>query len=1031
MFLTNISLKRPVFAFVVIISLITVGITGFINLGMNDMPETNIPYVMINVGLPGASPDQVEAKVTKRVEEAIGQISGVKHITSTVNEGSSMTTVEFEDTRTVESAAEDVRTKIDSIRGSLPDDTKEPVISKFDMDAMPIVSLAVTGDLGTRDMANLINDTIVPELNTVSGVGSITVYGSQDREIQIKLDKDKLAAYNLTTDQVVASLRSDNIDSPSGKVSDNSQEITLRTFGSIKKVDDFNNILVAARNGVEIRLGDVAEVVDSYEDRSSLSFWNGKECVGMDVVKQSGANTVTVADSIKQKLALMQTALPSGVKIEIVDDNSADIRSSVNNVEETMIEGCLLAVLVIFLFLRGLGSTAISAVALPTSIITTFAALKFMDFTINTMTLMGLSLSIGLLIDDAIVVIENIVRHMRMGKTPFEAAKEATSEISLAVMATTLTIVAVFLPMSTMSGMLGSFFKEFGLTIAFSVLVSLFVSFTLVPLLASRYLKHEEENPIRGRFGRFLVWFNLQIEYLALYYRRLLEWVLTNRKKTILVTVVLFFLSLATIPQMSMSFQPAEDMGKINVIARLDAGLTLDAALQKTKNLEEIVRKSSDVKDIYSTVTSDKVSLGVKLADKGQRNESADDIANQMRNELQRIPGIDLSVTGASKGMNTTGKNYILHIQGEDFDKLLAYSQQAKQVLARIPGAADVGISYKAGKPEAKIVVDRDAAADLGVSPIAVSNTLNTLFNGAVVGQYEAGNDRYDVRVRLADDQRRDLGSLGDIYLSSTNAGSGMIPLNRLTKDVYTTSSSTINRYDKSREVQVQANYVGITSSDLNAAFTSKLNSELKPAKGISFSMGGDQATMQESMMGLIQAVILGILFIFLILAAQFESWMDPLAIMFALPLAIIGAMIALYVTGAGLTMVGGIGIIFLLGLVTKNAILLVDFIKQRRHQGVERREAILEAGLIRLRPILMTTLAMIAGMLPSALALNTGSEFRQPMAIAIIGGLVSSTLLTLLVIPVVYTLLDDARSLLSRKLLKQPLASDASLAQS
>lgn len=1022
MFLTSISLKRPVFAFVVIIALIAVGVTSFINLGMNDMPETNIPYVMVSVGLPGASPDQVESKVTKKVEEAVGQISGVKHITSTINEGSSMTTVEFDDSRTVESASQDVRTKMDSIRASLPDDISDPVIMKFDMNSRAILSLVVTGDLATRDMSNLVNNTIVPELNTVTGVGSITAYGSQDREIQIKLDKEKLAAYNLTTDQVVASLRSDNIDSPSGTVNDSSSEITLRTYGSIKKVDDFNNILITTRNGVEIRVRDVAEVIDGYEDRSSVSYYNGKECVGIDIVKQSGANTVTVADNIKQKLAQIQTTLPSGVKIDVVDDNSDSIRSSVSNVEETMIEGCLLAILVIFLFLRGVGSTAISAVSLPTSIITTFAALKYMNFTLNNMTLMALSLSVGLLIDDSIVVIENIVRHLHMGKTPFQAAKEATSEISLAVMATTFTIVAVFLPMSTMGGMLGSFFKEFGLTIAFSVLVSLFVSFTLVPLLASRYVKHEEENQIKGRFGNFLTWFNLQFEYLAVYYRKFLGWVLSNRKKTIIITTVLFLLSLATIPLMSISYQPSQDKGTVNISANLDGGMTLDAALQKTKSIEEIVLKYPDVKTIYTTVKADKISVSARLIDKEDRAESSDDIAVKMRTELQKIPGLDLSVSGSSSGMGQ-GKSYTLHIQGENFDQLLEYSQKAKQVLAKIPGAVDVGISYKAGKPETQMVVDRDQAADLGVSPTTVSSTLSTLFNGVVVGQYEAGSDRYDVRVRLADEQRKNLDSFDGIYVSSTNAGTGMVSLDQVTKKVYTTSSSTINRYDKSREIQIEANYVGKSSSDLSSAFMGKLNTELQAPKGISLGTGGDQASMQESMMSLVQAVLLGILFIFLILAAQFESWMDPLAIMFALPLAIIGAMIALFVSGCGLSMVGGIGIVFLLGLVTKNAILLVDFIKQRRGQGIERREAILEAGLIRLRPILMTTLAMIAGMLPSALALSTGSELRQPMAIAIIGGLISSTLLTLLVVPVIYTLLDDLKGKLrSKKTVPEPV---------
>jgi len=1016
MFLTSISLKRPVFAFVVIIALLALGITGFRGLAINDMPEFDIPYCAVTITLPGASPDQVESKVTKKIEEAVGQISGVKHITSNVSEGYSVTIIEFDDKKSVDVAAQDVRTKIDGIRATLPDDAEEPVILKFDINAQAIISLAITGDLSALDMSQLVDDTIIPDLNTVSGVGSITSYGLQEREIQIKLDKEKLASFALTTDQVLNSLRSDNIDSPSGTVSDNSREITLRTYGSIKKVEDFNNILLATRNGTEIRVRDVAEVIDGFEDSSSISYYNDKQCIGLDIVKQSGTNTVAVAENIKKKISEMQTSLPTGVKIDVVSDNSTSIRDSVSNAEETMLEGCLLAVLVVFLFLRGAASTGISAISLPTSIITTFAALNFMNFTLNNMSLMGLSLAVGLLIDDSIVVIENIVRHLRMGKSPLQAAQEATAEISLAVMATTFTVVAVFLPMSMMSGMLGKFFKEFGLTIAFSVLVSLFISFTLVPLLASRYIKEEEDQQPRGPVGRFLVQFNQLFDKLAVYYQHLLSMVLSNRKKTMAITVVAFILSLALIPQMSTSFQPTQDLGKINISADLDSGLTLDAAAKKAKIIEAIVKKYPDVINIYTTVKQDSVSLSVELTDKQERKESIEQIGAKMRDELKNIPGLDLSIVAASEGMKMASKNYTLHIQGDDFDQLLDYSQKAKQILNRIPGAVDVGISYKAGKPEAQMVVDRDVAADLGVSAATVSDTLKTLFNGTVVGQYEAGNDRYDVRARLKDEQRRNLNNFDGIYLSSSNTNTGMVPLDQLTKKVYTTSSSTINRYDKSREIQIQANYVGMTSGDLSSAFMEKLNSELPPPAGIRFGVGGDEASIQESMGSLIQAVILGILFIFLILAAQFESFIDPLAIMFSLPLAIIGALIALYVSGSGLTMVGGIGIIFLLGLATKNAILLVDFIKQRRSTGIGRSEAILESGLIRLRPILMTTLAMIGGMMPSALAFSSGSEMRQPMAIAIIGGLVSSTLLTLLVVPVMYTILDDLKGYFKSK---------------
>ena len=1015
MSLSDLSLKRPVFATVVILALIAVGIFSFFSLNLDSIPEINMPYVLVSVSLPGASPDQMESKVTKTIEDAVGEISGVKHITSSVSEGFTYVFIEFDDSKSVDTCSQDVRTKINSITGELPSDITDPVIQTFDINAIPVVSLTVAGDLSTTEMTRLVNDTILPELNTVEGVGNITTYGLEDREIKIKLDKDKLATYGLTPTQVIAAFQSDNFDNPSGKVEDSSHEVTLRTYSSIKSVDDFNDIVVATINGSQIRVRDVAVVEDGYKDRDSISYYNGKECIGIDVVKQSGTNTVEVADSIKAKLAQLQASLPKNVTINTVYDYSQDIRDSVSSVESALIEGCLLAVLIIFLFLRGIGSTAVSAISLPTSIITTFAAMKLMNFTLNTMSMMALSLSIGLLIDDSIVVIENIVRHLHMGKTPFQAAKEGTKEISLAVMATTLTIVAVFLPMSVMSGMLGAFFKQFGLTIAFAVLVSLFVSFTLVPLLASKYVS-QESGIKRFKIGKFLAWFNLQFELLAGFYRGLLATVLRHRKKTLLITLAIFIGTLCLIPSMGFSFSPNSDQGSISIKASLDSGIPLDVADAKAKEMEAVIKKYPDVTSVYTTVSQNSISLSVELTDKQEREESADTIANQMRTELQRIPGLDLSVSGSSSMTSEGGgKGYTLHIQGDDFDQLLNYCQQAKQLLASVPGAVDVGISYKAGKPETQIVVDREAANDLGVSPAAVSGTLATLFSGSTVGQYEAGSDRVDVKVILEDKDRANLDSLDNIYVASSTTGD-LIPLSQLSKQVYSTSSSSIDRYDKSRDIRIECNYVGVTSGQLSGAFMQKLNTELPMPEGIHFSAGSDQEMMNESLYAMIQAVILGILFIFFVLAAQFESFIDPFAIMVSLPLAIIGALLALFIAGSGFSMVGAVGIIFLLGLVTKNAILLIDFVKQRRAQGMDRKEAILAAGQIRLRPILMTTLAMIFSMLPTALSVGTGSELRQPMAIAIIGGLISSTLLTLLVIPVVYTILDDFKSKFKKK---------------
>lgn len=1009
MLITDISLKRPTFAIVVIIALLAVGITSFMGLNLNDQPETDLPYVSISVTLAGASPDQMESKVTKVIEDAVGQISGVKHLTSKVSESYTMTLVEFDDSRSADDAAQDVRTKLSSIRATLPGDMKDPVIAKMDLNQMPILSLAVTGKLSEIELSNLVNDTIVPELNTINGVGSVTTYGLLEREIQVKVDKDKLAALNLTINQVINGLKSDNIDTPSGKVSDDSREVTLRTYSSIKNVSEFKDIIIATINETEIRLGDVAEIIDGFQEKDSISYYDGKECIGIDIAKQSGTNTVEVSDDIKESILKMQNSLSDKANINVVSDNSTSIRASVKTIEKTMVEGCILAIVIIFLFLRELGSTLVSAISLPTSIITTFAAMKLMDFTLNTMSLMALSLSVGLLVDDSIVVIENIVRHLRLGKSPLQAAKEATSEISLAVLATTLTIVAVFLPMSVTDGMLGAFFKEFGLTIAFAVLISLFISFTLVPLMASKYVKDEEDAEPNTKLKKFLYWFNHQFDTLAIYYKNILSSVLGHRKTILLVTLIMFVLSLALVPIMGMDFAPTQDKGTININADLDSGLSMNAAGKKAKQIEKIVKKYPDVKTVYTTVKKESISITVDLADKKKRKLSSDAIAEQMRSEIKKIPGMDLSVTGAKSMSSTSSKSYSLHIQGEDFDQLLDYSQKAKQLLAEMPGAVDVGISYKAGKPETRIVVDRDAAADLGVAPTSISSALGILFNGMTVSQYESEGDRIDVTVSMEDSQSKSLDNVDGIYLSSATTGQ-MVPIERLIKKEYDTASSMIDRYDKVRDIQIQANVSGVTSSELNKAFMEKLNEELPLPKGVEIGKSSDEQMMSESAGGLMQSFVLGILFIFLILAAQFENWIDPLAIMFSLPLAIIGAMIALFITGSGLSMVGFIGIIFLLGLVTKNAILLVDFIKKRRTEGLERKEAILEAGLIRLRPILMTTLAMIFGMMPLALESGVGSELTKPMAIAIIGGLISSTLLTLLVIPVIYTILDDLK---------------------
>lgn len=1010
MFLTNLSLKRPVLATVTILALLAVGLISYVGLNINDYPEVEFPYVVVTVVHPGASPEQVETKIVHKLEEAIGQIAGVKHINSFAREGVATVFAEFTLETSPEVAAQDVRDKIGIIRGDLPQDIEEPIIARFDPMAMPIASLAVTGDISLRELTIIVNDVIKKRLETIYGVGSLNIYGAVNREIQINLDKDKLAAYGLSTNEVIGSLRQENMEVPGGKVGSGDHEMSIRTVGSIERVEDFANLPVARRDGVVLYVKNIATVTDGTAEQESICRYQGKPAIGIDIIKQSGANTVQVGDKIKSVLEDIKQELPPGVQLEMVRDNSVYIRDSVNDVRNTLIEGSLLAVLTVLIFLKDWRSTLIGSLAIPTSIIATFFAMKVLGFTLNYMSLMALSLCVGLLIDDAIVVIENIVRHLRMGKTPFEAAKDGTTELGLAVTATTFTVVAVFLPVGMMTGVVGQFFKQFGLTVVFSVLVSLFVAFTLVPMLSSKYLKQEESLP--GPLGKFTTWFNRNFDQLTEKYANLLQVVLRNRLKTLGVALALFVGSLMLIPFLGSTFLPGEDIGELYVVADMDAGLSAEAASKITGEMERIIRDYPGVTKIYSTIKPERAEVFIKLVDKDERDQSSQEIAMDLRHRLQAIPGVKAII---NQNSGTGGGALVqFRLLGDDLEQLQVYAEQAQKIMEEIPGAVDISSSYKPGNPEGQIQIKHDVAANLGVSTAAVADTLRTLYNGVVVSQFEEDEDRFDVRVRLDEKHRRDLADLSNIYLSSSQSGPDganlMVPLSQVTERVFSTSPSQINRFDRTKEIVLSCNLDGISLGEFNQLFLERANQEIKLPQGYSFYEGGDSELMGETFTGMALALVTAVLFIFFVLAAQFESYIDPFSIMLALPMAIIGAILGLLVTGSDLSIMSMIGIIMLMGLVTKNAILLIDFTKQQRAKGVERNEALRRAALIRLRPIIMTSTAMILGMVPLALALGPGAEGRAPMAHAIIGGLITSTLLTLVVVPVIYTILDDLK---------------------
>jgi HAE1 family hydrophobic/amphiphilic exporter-1 len=1016
--LSDLSLKKPVFATVIILALVSLGIVSYISLNINDLPDIDIPYVTVAIADPGVAPAQMETDVTKKVEDAVGQISGVQHITSYSDEGLSQVLIEFTLETPPDQATQNVRDKVGAIRGDLPQQIQEPVISKFDLNSQPIISLAVSGRLPLQEMTTLVEDVVKPRLEKIDGVGQITTYGEETREIQINLDKDKLAAYGITTTDVLNNLENQNMDVSGGQLSSGRNEVTIRTAGKIDNVEQFRDLPVARQNGTQLYVKDIADVEDGIKDQDSLARFDGQPAIGIDLAKQSDSNTVSVADEAKQAVAELKQQLPPGTAIDVVRDNSVDIRDSVNDVIRTIFEGSLLAILVVFLFLKDWRSTLISAVALPTSIISTFFIFKLLNYTLNTMTLLALSLAVGLLIDDAIVVIENISRHLKMGKRPLEAARDGTAEISTAVLATTLTIVAVFLPMSMMTGIIGRLFIPFAITVVFAVLVSLLVSFTLVPVLSSRYLNGERGSG-EGWLNRFLSWFNGLFERLAGFYARLLALMLKNRLLTVVIVVALLVVSFMLVPRLGVTFIPDQDTGDLSIVANVDSGLNLSTVDGLDNQILSLLKTYPEVTETYSTIQTNQINVYVKLVDLSKRSRTDKQIASALRQDLNTLPGMQAAVDTASS-MGGTSKAVTYELLGSDYDTLQAYAVKAQQIMASIPGAVDVGSSFKPGQPEVQVQIKQDAAADLGVSTAQVGDVLNTLFSGVVVGQYDDGGDSYDVRVRLGEGQRQNVEDLDNIYLQSEYGSSGgspnLIPLSQVSERTFSTSPSELMRYDKQGDIELTANLEGISSGDFSSIFAGRVAQELRLPPGYQLFAAGTSEMQGESFSSIGIALVLGVLFMFFVLAAQFESFIDPFAIILSLPLAIIGAILGLLIGGSQISIMSLIGIIMLMGLVAKNAILLIDFAKAERKRGTERSESLIMAARIRFRPIMMTSLAMILGMTPLALKLGSGSELRAPMAHVIIGGLITSTLLTLVVVPVIYTLLDDIQGRLFRR---------------
>jgi HAE1 family hydrophobic/amphiphilic exporter-1 len=1016
MFLSNLSIKRPVFATVMMLALLTLGLASYRRLPIDMFPDVEIPVISVVTVYQGASPETVEREVSKRIEEAVNPIAGVRHIGSISREGVSQVWVEFELEVDPDQAAQDARAKVAAIRGELPLALEEPIIEKLDFGAFPVVSLAVRSKvLAPRELTTLVEKKVKRRIENVSGVGKVDLVSPAAREVQVELDPARLEALGLGVDEVVRGLQSENVDTPLGRLNREEVEVPLRVQGKARSAEELRSMVVAERAGRPVALGEVAEVRDGVEEPRSLAFVDGEPAVALDVLKQTGANTVGVVDAVKREAALLGRELPGGVKVELVRDASLFIRESIADVQQTLVLGGLLTVLIVFCFLNSWRSTVITGLTLPISVISSFIAMNFLGMTLNTMTLMALSLAIGLLIDDAIVVRENIVRHLERGQDHFTAAREGTAEIGLAVMATTFSIVAVFVPVAFMKGIVGRFFFQFGITVAFAVLVSLFVSFTLDPMLSSRWVDPDiartgRRHAVARLLDRFNGWFDRAAEG----YRALVGWALDHRAAVLGAASLAFFAGLLVLALLEKEFFPAHDQGEYEVRFKTAP----DASIDETRGRLEVVLAGlgtlPEVERTYASIGAGDTStvrdgaVYVKLVDRARRRRSQGELQRATRERLAAVPGIVPSL--AEAGRLDTRKPLLLSLRGEDLPELKRYATRLKDALYGVPGIVDLEMTLEHEVPEYRLVVDRERAADAGLNTAVVAGTLGVLVGGQVVSTFEdEDGDAYDVRLRLPGDLRRDAAQLEDLRLGARPPGGApaLVALGSIASYRRGASPAEVQRADLSREVVVSANLDGIAlGTAVEQAKQAAARLEMPP--GCRLVVFGETETMEESFGYMAEALVLAVVFVYLILAAQFESFVDPLAIMLSLPLSIVGMAGLLAATGDTINIMSLIGLIMLMGLVTKNAILLVDFAKVLRGRGKDRRSALIEAGRIRLRPIVMTTAAMIFGMLPLALALGAGAEMRAPMARAIVGGLVTSTLLTLIVVPVVYSLLDD-----------------------
>ncbi|AZV56919.1 efflux RND transporter permease subunit [Clostridium sp. AWRP] len=1015
--ITEISVKRPAAMWMVVILLVALGVFGYSKMGANLLPSMNNPVITVSTIYSGAGADDIKKDVIKPIEDSVSGISGVDTINSTAKEGYGTVTITFKSTTNLNTAYSDVQKAVENASSKLPEDANKPTILKLDTNAIPVLAISLNGNVSYDELYNE-SDILKQKLEKISGVGSVTLMGADKKQLMIKLDKTAMEYYGVSTNTVMGRLKSVNLNVPAGEIKQDKQDQAVRVIGQFHSIDDAKNMLVPTANGGSVRLGEIAEIKLEAPDATTQIRFNGKKTMAIVVGKQSDANVVEVANGVKKQLESIKKGIPSDIKIDIKIDIAFDtttfITSSLKQVQHNLIEGIITTAVVLYLFFRSFRSSLVVLVAIPTSLIATFFMMYKFNFTLNMLSLMGLSLVVGTLVDDSIVVIESIQRHLGLGKDPIRAAIDGRDEVGMAAVAISLCDIVVFAPISLMSGMIGQLFREFGLTIVVATIFSLLVSFTVTPMLSSRILKKENREKEIKKDG----FFSKVLEK----YKSTLIWSLEHRKKVLSAVIICIVFSIALIPMgiLKSEFIPTADQGSFTIDLALTPGSTLKQTDEKITQVEKYLKNMKEVKSYFTMVgsngqgSSDKATgeIMVNLVPKNERKKSQTKLAAQVRDFGKTMTGVDFTVTESQSGGGSS-KPVSISIKGDDQSTLEDLSKQVEKIVKAVPGVIDVSNSSNIKSSELRVNIDSLAAAQYGVSSADIGSTVRTALAGTKAGVYRVNNTENDITIKFMNGQVKNAEDIKSIKI--TNVSGQQIPLGEVASIVKADSEPSISREDKQDVVTIGANLQGRVLGEVTKDIKAKLKS-LSIPEGYSISYGGTQKNMADSFSSLGLALGASLCLVYMILVILYESFLTPAIRMVSLPCAIIGAFGLLALTGQTLNLMSMIGLIMLEGLSSKNGTLLIDYTNTLMKKGMNLKDALIESGVTRLRPIIMTSSTMIVSMLPVALSMGEGSEMKQSMAIVIIGGMIASTILSPIVIPVVYTLMNDLTKVVFKK---------------